>query len=124
MSRMWFSFDNYHTKALDRIISGNRSRLEQQMAFVRLDIMENYDLDAVDICVKDIYDILMVKGGTGRYDLEERNIKKVLQFSWELTPVGNSLTYTKYMLSGTQTYTPVKAAGRYYTIKRDLLNNF
>ena len=125
VSRMWFSFESYHTKALDRIIAGNRSRLEQQIAYVLLDIMENYNLEAIDICPKDIYSILMYKGCAGRYDLEERNIKKVLQYSWELTPVGNGFTYTKYVPNGTQMgeYTPVKAVGRYYTIKYDLIKN-
>ena len=125
MSRMWFSFDDYHTKALDRIIAGNRNRLEQQIAYVLDDIMERCGLDAIDICPKDIYTILMYKGCAGRYDLEERNIKKVLQYSWELTPVGNSLTYTKYIPSGTQAdeYTSIKAVGRYYTIKREFVKD-
>ena len=125
VSRMWFSSNDYHTKALDRIIAGNRSRLEQQIAYVLLDLMESNGLDAIDICPKDIYAILTFKGCAGRYDLEERNIKKVLQYSWELTPVGNGLTYTKYVPSGTQMdeYSPVKAVGRYYTIKYDFIKN-
>ena len=95
-SRMWFSFDLYHTRTLDRIIAGNRSRLEQQIAYLICDIMDQFELDRIDICPKDIYSLLMTKGGAGRYDLEERNIKKVLQFSWGLNPVGNTLTYRRY----------------------------
>ncbi|MBP1540841.1 MAG: helicase [Prevotella sp.] len=124
-SRMWFSFDDYHTRALDRIIASNRSRLEQQIAYVLVDIMESYRLDTIDICLRDIYAILMFRGCAGRYELEERNIKRVLQNSWDLTPVGNGLTYTRYMPSGTQSgeYTPVKAIGRYYTIRYDFIKN-
>lgn len=124
-SRMWFSFDDYHTKALDRIIAGNRSRLEQQIAYVLLDIMESFGLETIDICPKDIYAVLTFKGCAGRYDLEERNIKKVLQYSWELKPVGNGLTYTRYVPSGMLSgeYTPAKAIGRYYTIKYEFVKN-
>lgn len=125
VTRMWFSFDDYHTKALDRIIAGNRSRLEQNMAYVLVELMESYGLEAIDICPKDIYAILTFKGGIGRYDLEERNIKKVLQNVWNLTPVGNGLTYTKYVPNGSQMgeYSPTKAVGRYYTIKYEFIKN-
>lgn len=87
--------------------------------------MESYGLDTIDICPKDIYTILTFKGCAGRYDLEERNIKKVLQYAWELTPVGNGLTYTKYVPSGSQMgeYSPIKAVGRYYTIKYEFIKN-
>ena len=124
VSRMWFAFNDYHTKALDRIIAGNRCRLEQQIAYALLDIMENCNLDAIDVCVKDIYSILLFKG-TGRFDLEERNIKRVLQDSWELTPAPNTLTYTKYVPSGSQMgeYSTVKAVGRYYTVKYEFVKN-
>ncbi len=125
VSRMWFGFEDYHTKALDRIIAGNRSRLEQQIAYVLIDVMECFSLEAIDICPKDIYNILMFKGCSGRYELEERNIQKVLHYSWDLTPVGNGLVYTKYVPSGPDMgeYTYTKAKGRYYTIKYDFLKN-
>lgn len=116
-SRMWFSFDMYHTKALDRIIAANRNRLEQQMAYLLSDLMENCSINSLDICVKDIYNLLVFRGYRGS-DLEERNIKKILQNSWELTPVSNGLTYTKYVVGSNLggEYTAVKAVGRYYTI--------
>lgn len=124
-SRMWFPFELYHTKALDRIIAGNRSRLEQQIAYVLAEIMEAYNLEKIDICVKDIYNILVFKGGTGRYDLEERNIKKVLQLSWGLTPVNNGLTYKRYLPNGTEgsEYTTTSAVGRFYTIYYNTVKN-
>ena len=122
-SRMWFSFELYHTKALDRIIAGNRSRLEQQIAYVLSEIMDAFNLDHIDICVRDIYKILMYKGCAGKYDLEERNIKKVLQLSWGLTAVNNSLTYKRYLPNGTEgsEYTPITAVGRFYTIDYNFL---
>lgn len=124
-SRMWFSFDLYHTRTLDRIIAGNRSRLEQQIAYLICDIMDQFELDCIDICPKDIYSLLMTKGGAGRYDLEERNIKKVLQFSWGLNPVGNTLTYRRYTvnLNNFSEYQSSSALGRYYTITRDFIKN-
>ncbi len=124
-SRMWFSFDLYHTRTLDRIIAGNRSRLEQQIAYLICDIMDQFELDRIDICPKDIYSLLMTKGGAGRYDLEERNIKKVLQFSWGLNPVGNTLTYRRYTvnLNNFSEYQSSSALGRYYTITRDFIKN-
>lgn len=124
-SRMWFSFELYHTRALDRIIAGNRSRLEQQIAYVICDIMDQFELDAIDICCRDIYNLLMTKGCAGRYDLEERNIKKVLQFSWGLSPVGNGLTYRKYSANPNNVgeYLSSSAVGRYYTITKDFIKN-
>lgn len=126
-SRMWFSFEDYHTKALDRIIASNRCRLEHQISYVLLDIMEQFGVDGIDITPKDIYNILIFKGGNGRYDLEERNIKKVLQSNWELSPVCNGLTYTKYVPSGSsgdgREYNAIKSVGRFYRITRDFLEN-
>ena len=124
-SRLWFAFADYHTKALDRIIAGNRSRLEHQIAYALHDVMEAMNLDSLDICVKDIWTLLTFRGTTGRYGIEERDIARVLQSSWELKPVSNGLTYTKYVPGGTTNeYVPTKAVGRYYTIQSEFLNNF
>ena len=123
-SRLWFSFDLYHTSALERIIANNRGRLELQIVDLLQDIMENCGLDVLDICVKDILNLLTVKGYQGRYDIDERTIRRVLRDMWGLTPVDNGLTYNRYQYAPERPegYYSAPTVGRYYTVKREFLH--
>ena len=123
VSRMWFAFDDYHTRALDRIIANNRGRLEKQMIDVITDIMDSCGLDEIQICVRDILDLMTIKGYKGYHDIDERSIRKVLKDTWMLMPVDNSRTYYNYQYSPTHSdgYLQVQSVGRYFTITRDFI---
>ena len=125
VSRMWFSFDSYHTKALDRIVANNRGRLEQQMTDLILDIMDSCRVDEIQLCPKDMLNLMAAKGYHGRHDIELLSIRKVLRDVWRLKPVDNGLTYNTYQYSPTQSegYMKVQEVGRFFTITRNFRQN-
>ena len=124
VSRMWFSFDDYHTKALDRIIASNRGRLEAEMAEVLWKVFEAMSLERMDVCPKDVI-LLLQEAGCMRQEITELNIRRILQVRWELTKAENSLTYLRYIPDSiyTEGYRPYKTVGRYYTLTREFVKN-
>ena len=122
-SRMWFDFRDYHTSALDRIIASNRGRLEQQIADLLMDIVTNCNLDVIQFCVKDVLDLLQVKGYQGRNNIDENSIRRVLRYTWELEPVKNGLTYQRYTYAPERSdgYFVIQSVGRYFTMTRERL---
>lgn len=125
VSRMWFSFESYHTKALDRIVANNRGRLEQQMTDLILDIMDSCGVDEIQLCPKDMLNLMAAKGYHGRHDIDLLSIRKVLRDTWRLKPVDNGLTYNFYQYSPTQPegYLKVPEVGRYFTVTRKFIQN-
>lgn len=122
-SRMWFSFDDYHTKALDRIVANNRYQLEQQLIDLFGDIMESFNTAEIEICVRDIYILLSAKGYQGRNYMDERSIRKVLKDNWKLAPSDNSRTYNAYFFapSSQNGYLQEQKVGRFYTITKEFI---
>ena len=125
VSRMWFAFETYHTKALDRIVANNRGRLEQQMTDLILDIMDSCGVDEIQLCPKDMLNLMAAKGYHGRHDIDLLSIRKVLRDTWRLKPVDNGLTYNFYQYSPTQSegYVKVQDVGRFFTITRKFIQN-
>ena len=125
VGRMWFSFDSYHTKALDRIVANTRGRLEQQMTDLILDIMDSCRVDEIQLCPKDMLNLMAAKGYHGRHDIDLLSIRKVLRDVWRLKPVDNGLTYNTYQYSPTQSegYMKVQEVGRFFTITRNFIQN-
>ena len=125
VSRMWFSFESYHTKALDRIVANNRGRLEQQMTDLILDIMDSCGVDEIQMCPKDMLNLMAAKGYHGRHDIDLLSIRKVLRDTWRLKPAENGLTYNSYQYSPSQSegYMKVQDVGRFFTIKRKFIQN-
>ena len=121
---MWFSFDDYHTEALDRIIASNRGRLEAEMAEVLWKVFEAMGLERMDVCPKDVI-LLLQDVGCMRQEITELNIRRILQVRWDLAKAENSLTYLRYIpdSSYTEGYRLHKTVGRYYTLTREFVKN-
>lgn len=117
-SRMWFAPSLLHTEALQKIIRSNRNRLDIEMCELILDIMASMGIDTFSFCCNDILTLL-----ANSYVKAEKQVRKVLQECWKLTPAPNGLTYTTYQLNYNREcrYEPIKRVGRFYTVTRQQL---
>lgn len=113
-TRIWFTKTQLKTKALDRLIANNRSKIERDIVGKLITILEDEGLDLVSFCVKDLIAILPNK-------YSDNEIRKVLKNKWELRPENNSMPYQKFSISSYGDIAFVDAKGRYYTIKREFL---
>lgn len=121
-SRMWFSPEDIHTEALDRIISCTRDRTEVAMVDVLKDIMAVMNVDTVSFTLDDMTYLLNCYNNAA----ERTKIHRILKGGWRLENSGNSLTYTAYVKDWNQKghYDTVVRTGRYYTVTEEFLKKF
>ncbi len=124
-SRLWFTPEQLHTEALEKIIRYNHSRLELDMAEIILDIFDKMKVDEACFCVKDIYNLL-IADEYGK--IEQSNIRNVLKNLWNLEPAPNGRCYETYICephpSGTTYHLSPYHTGRFYKISRETLKKF
>lgn len=118
-TRMWFSPQDIHTDALDKIIKNNRPQLEIEIAEVFLDIMDKMNVKEVDFCLNDVMDLLMF----AHVKADKLNVRRIVKDSWKLEPKENGLTYTAYVnnYSNGIGFNAQRRVGRFYTIFKDAL---
>lgn len=115
-SRMWFSPEDIHTNALDKIISASRSRTEVDLAEMLMDIMLAKGVDTISFCVTDLITLM----GYFHIKAEETQVRRVLNDIWRLPHASNALSYSTYEidLHDPTHYAVVHKVGRYYTVTK------
>ncbi len=118
-SRMWFEPKLLRTKALQRIIHKNRSRIETEMLQILSDLLSEHDSEIVELCLGDIIPFL---NQSGVRNCQRSDIKEVLQGAWNLEPQKNANSYVKYTISAMGTTSKNKSKGRYYTLTKGFVD--
>ncbi len=118
-SRMWFRPDQIATPALKRLLNQNRNKLEIEMATILQSIIDDKDLEEIRFCVGDMQDWLIKKGVRNKDVVQ---IKRVLQNTWKLEPVRNSLSYTQYRYLNDGSLFEQSGKGRYYILAKSQIN--
>lgn len=120
-SRMWFEPKLLRTPALLRVIRKNRSRIETELIQILSDLIEEFELEEIQMCLSDPISFLK---NSGIYYCHRSDVKDIFQSSWQLTPVSNSNSYTKYCVGNDgHVFTANNAKGRFYTVSKDLIIN-
>ena len=121
-SRMWFSPQQIHTRALDRIINCSRNHTEIDLAEICLNIMDTMSQDKLTFCINDIQQLLLLSN----IKVETYQIRNILKRNWKLTPTDNSLAYSTFIKNFPPgpPYREEKKTGRYYTITKEFLKKF
>ena len=121
-SRMWFSPQQIHTPALDRIINCSRNHTEIDLAEICLNIMDTMSQDKLTFCINDIQQLLLLSN----IKVETYQIRNILKRNWKLTPTDNSLAYSTFIKNYPPgpPYREEKKTGRYYTITKEFLRKF
>ncbi len=121
VSRMWFSPMELRTEALNRVISHSRDGLEVELANLIFDIIESMDLNNFQFCPTDLKSIL----GKSRYvNADQSRLKYIYKTLWKLTPASNNLSYTRIQMLTDGTLIPKKKTGRFYTVSKELLQEY
>nr|WP_317129274.1 hypothetical protein [Algibacter onchidii] len=121
VTRMWFTPKQIKTKALTKLVQNNRNRVEKELASILLDVIEKFDLEAVDLCPMDA--LLALNRTRVKTDLTQ--LRRLLKKDWQLTNKDNSNSYQKFVIWTDGDMTMVDAKGRYFTVQKDfLVQNF
>ncbi|WP_165044006.1 primase-helicase family protein [Dysgonomonas sp. ZJ709] len=116
-SRMWFRNDLLVTDALRKIIHYNKGKVETEMQYIILEIMEIKELDEYKFCVTDIHDMMM------RISMKTDTIqiRRILQDKWKLQP-DKTTRYTAYVLGANNDILEIQKSARIYRISRQYLD--
>lgn len=117
LTRMWFTPNQIKTKALTKLVQNNRNRVEKELASILLDVMEKFDLEAVDLCPMDA--LLALNRTRVKTDLTQ--LRRLLKRDWQLKNQDNSNSYQKFVIWTDGDMTLVDNKGRYFTVKKDFL---
>ncbi len=121
VSRMWFAPKLLRTPALAKVIHKNKNRVETELLQILSDLIEDYELDSIKMCLADPLPFLHYSGI--RY-CQRQEIKEIFRVSWGLVPEKNSNLYTKFSITHNGDVYEVKnAKGRFYTIAKDLIDS-
>lgn len=118
-TRMWFSPEELHTEALDRIIRSSRDRSETVLAEMLQDFMAMQDLERMSFCMKDLLPLLRCN----ELKMDESQLRRILNEKWRLPHAQNGLSYTTWHIERTSplTYSEHSAIGRFYTVTAEFL---
>lgn len=121
-SRMWFTPQQIHTAALDKIIRACRNPMESDMIELFEDIMNELSVDTVMVVPRDVVCLLSSDGDR----VDKATVKRILHEYWQLENAPNSLSYDKIKRQYpplTGKYGREKDKGRYFTISRALIDS-
>ena len=116
-SRMWFTPEQIKTKALQKLVRYNSSKIENELANVLLNTMESLDVEILEFCFSDLLNIL--NKFKIKYDAAE--IKKIVRENWQLIPASNSNKYQKITVTIDLDFYQNQSKGRHYSISRIFL---
>ena len=116
-SRMWFTPEQIKTKALQKLVRYNSSKIETELANVLLNTMESLDIEILEFCFSDLLNIL----NKFRIKYDAAEIKKIVRENWKLVPASNSNKYQKITVTIDLDFYQNLSKGRHYSISRIFL---
>ncbi|EKT4519673.1 hypothetical protein JE950_001294 [Flavobacterium psychrophilum] len=120
-TRMWFTPQQIKTKALQRLVKFNSSKLEIEIANAILNTMDSLDIETLDFSFNDLQNIL----NKFRIKYDAFEIKKIIRDDWKLIQAKNSNQYQKITVTNDLDFYQNLSKGRYYSITREfLLQNY
>lgn len=121
LTRMWFTKEQIHTKALDLLINGNKSNVEKELEELLLDEFSYFGCDELSYTPKDLLNMLK----TRNVNVNSNYITTILKEKFKLQQSVNSSYkfYNSNLLIGNestlQNYQTCK--GRFYTFNRKMI---
>ena len=116
LTRMWFTPEQIKTKALERLMCHDASKVEMLVLESMYELIQEIDDETVYLCPKDVVFLLE----RNKKYISAGDIRKILK-QWGLQPEDNTKSYKGYHLSNGE-YLLFDRRGRYYTVNRDLIS--
>ena len=117
-SRMWFTPEQIKTRALQKLVRYNSSKIENELANVLLNTMESLDTELLEFCFSDLLNIL----NKFRIKYDSAEMKKIISENWQLVPASNSNKYQKITLTMDLDFYQNQSKGRHYSVSRNFLS--
>lgn len=120
-TRMWFTREQIHTKALDVLVGGNRTYIEKEIEEFIIEQFENLELDELYYTIKDLIEEL----NKVNIRVGQSFVSKILREEFKLQPKENSATYKLYKLDLSTANNnnwgvyQENRKGRFYTFKKE-----
>lgn len=121
-TRMWFTKEQIHTKALDNLIKGTKVNLEKELIVTIDELLNDYDLQEIKFTTEDLQNLLK----DSLYKTPRNKIIEIIKAKWGLKNPNSS--YYKYYHSinpGTNDWqvSSENAKGRCYTFTREFIDS-
>ena len=119
-TRMWFSKNDLHTEALEKLINFNKSDLYKEIREILLDEFAKFEVEELKYTLRDLNQLLTANN----VRLPTNTISNLLKTKFNLTPVNGSYPqyYISYNLGQNIRVDKTTLKGRYFTfIKADVL---
>ncbi len=116
-TRMWFTPQQIKTEALKKLINFNKNIIEIELVNSIIEIMDNYELDEFQFCIKDLQNLM----SRTPYKETKTRLKTIVREEWNLIPAENSLKYKKFTVLSDGTIVEGNDKGRFYTLKKSYL---
>lgn len=122
-SRMWFTKEQLHTKALERVVKGTRVSLENDLKIILLNLFDNYERDRLNFTLSEL--VNLVKQDHVRASMSQ--IKNIVEDKWLLQKT-QSTTYKFYAhryceLSKKTLVDEIPKKGRVYTFDKSYIES-
>lgn len=116
ITRMWFTKEQLHTKALEVLIRGSRSSLYDEIHFIITELFEMHDVPELQFSAKDLVDVLLYNGYK---NVSSSNVSEILRKEFELTAKNSSYSKYHHISGQDKTFSATEnAKGRFFTFKR------
>lgn len=120
-TRMWFTPQQIHTSALNKLVNNNRNRVEKEIAHLLCSVMEKFDLEEINFSIMDLLNAL----NKTRIKTDLTQLRTLLKTNWKLPQKNNCFKYQKFTILSDGEIVLLDTKGRFFTLKKEfLLKNF
>ncbi|SOC81559.1 hypothetical protein SAMN06296241_3138 [Salinimicrobium sediminis] len=121
-TRMWFTPEQIHTSALDKLIKGTKVNLEKELIVTLDELLKEYDLQEIKFTTEDLQNLLR----DSLYKTPRNKIIEIIKGKWGLKNINSS--YFRYHHSihpGTNEWqvSHENIKGRCYTFSREFIDS-
>ena len=121
-TRMWFTKEQIHTKALENLVKGAKANLEKELIVTIDEMLKDYDLKEIKFTTDDIRDLLK----DSLYRVSKAKILEIVNLKWGLE--SHNTSYNKYhhcLIPGSNEWqvSSQNVKGRCYTFTREFIDS-
>jgi len=119
-TRMWFTKEQIHTKALDKLVKGTKANLEKELLSIINEMLEEFELEEIKLSLNDLQNEVKVS----YYKISISKINEIVKEKWKLTNPNSSYNqYYKSINPGTNDWqvSSTNKKGRCYTFKKEFI---
>ena len=119
-TRMWFTKEQIHTEALDKLVKGTKANLEKEIISIIEEMLEEFELEEIKLTLNDLQNALK----DSYYKVSVNKINEIVKEKWKLTnPNSSYYQYYKSINPGTNEWqvSSKNEKGRCYTFKKEFI---